>query len=250
MSNSRQPPSPSRNTPSTSVPRAVIHKKILDAGTDQPEASMEKLADEVSGASVELVKQVLKEYGDPAADDQAGEASKSTANGDDETTHDTPIESMATESEHAGFDISSDHVELTEKQHETLRAIYDHPEATQADLADILDVSSATINNRVNTIPGFEWENREELVEPMFENETPQTDDVEPSERNNGELSTQMANLEQQIASVEQQLDTRATNSASVFTDPDLLHKVIHACMTSDQISEDEELRILQHLVG
>ncbi|MFW6045544.1 MAG: MarR family transcriptional regulator [Natronomonas sp.] len=48
------------------MPRALIHKRILDEATERPEASMEELADEISGASATLVERVLEEYGDPA----------------------------------------------------------------------------------------------------------------------------------------------------------------------------------------
>lgn len=54
---------------STAFPRAIIHKKILDAARERPDAAMDELASEVGGASTELVEQVLVEYGDPAAGD-------------------------------------------------------------------------------------------------------------------------------------------------------------------------------------
>ena len=49
----------------TKTPRAVIHKQILDAAERRPNASLEGLAGQVSGASVGLVEEVLEEYGDP-----------------------------------------------------------------------------------------------------------------------------------------------------------------------------------------
>lgn len=48
------------------TPRAVVHKQVLDAAKRRPAASLEALADEVSGASTELVEKTLEEYGDPA----------------------------------------------------------------------------------------------------------------------------------------------------------------------------------------
>lgn len=58
---SRQPPD--------AVPKALIHKKILDAARDAPTASVEDVADSVSGATPELVANVLEEYGDPGMED-------------------------------------------------------------------------------------------------------------------------------------------------------------------------------------
>jgi len=59
-----------------SAPRAMIHRKILDAAESQPDASIQKIADDVAGATPELVEKVLDEYGDPAqeATDQQGTA--------------------------------------------------------------------------------------------------------------------------------------------------------------------------------
>ncbi|MFB6191979.1 MAG: hypothetical protein ABEI11_01515 [Haloarculaceae archaeon] len=55
MSQSREP----------DTPRAVIHKRILDVAADQPDASMAAIADEITGATTDLVERVLDEYGDP-----------------------------------------------------------------------------------------------------------------------------------------------------------------------------------------
>lgn len=56
----------SRSTRPPSVPRATIHKLILDVAASSPEKSMEGIATELSGATTELVERVLEEYGDPA----------------------------------------------------------------------------------------------------------------------------------------------------------------------------------------
>ncbi|WP_247731309.1 winged helix-turn-helix transcriptional regulator [Halovivax limisalsi] len=81
MSRSTNDPTTSQETrQSTPVPRAVIHKQILDAAQDRPAAAMSELADAVNGASVDLVEQVLEEYGDPAADEPSA--------GDPETADD------------------------------------------------------------------------------------------------------------------------------------------------------------------
>lgn len=71
----------------STVPKAVVHKKILDAAAENPAASVEELTDEVAGASMALVERVLDEYGDPAADDDAsGQGVDDAADqGDDDT---------------------------------------------------------------------------------------------------------------------------------------------------------------------
>lgn len=38
--------------------------------------------------------------------------------------------------------------------------------------------------------------------------------------------------------------------SRTRITDPELAHKVMHACLKADTISEDEELRIVRALIG
>lgn len=62
----------------SSVPRAVIHKRILDAAESDPDASMDELAAEVPGASTTLVEKVLEEYGDPAEGDAVDPPGEST----------------------------------------------------------------------------------------------------------------------------------------------------------------------------
>ncbi|WP_277555495.1 winged helix-turn-helix domain-containing protein [Halobaculum limi] len=47
----------------------MIHKKILDRAEEDPSLSIQALADDISGASAELIEAVLEEYGDPAVED-------------------------------------------------------------------------------------------------------------------------------------------------------------------------------------
>ncbi len=51
----------------------MIHRRILDVAASDPDASMEAIADEVSGASPGLVERVLDEYGDPGREDESTE---------------------------------------------------------------------------------------------------------------------------------------------------------------------------------
>jgi hypothetical protein len=60
-----------------SIPRAHIHREILDAAADAPDASLDAIADEVPSATADLVDRVLAEYGDPAA--ASGESAETEA---------------------------------------------------------------------------------------------------------------------------------------------------------------------------
>ncbi|WP_440764718.1 winged helix-turn-helix transcriptional regulator [Natronorubrum sp. DTA7] len=171
---------------STSVPRAVIHKKILDVAESRPTASMEAIADDVSGATVAIVDQVLEEYGDPGASEDSSDDSSGDAETDERQTDRTPdssatasdppesdeAESAMTEHDSRSdtdLELSLEPDDVTEKQRETLVEIYRRPDATQAALAETLGVSSATISQRVNAIDEFHWADRHEFVEALFD---------------------------------------------------------------------------------
>ena len=279
MSNSIPSAKMAERSDETKVPRAIVHKQILDAAEARPEASMEAIADEVTGASLSIVDRVLEEYGDPAetdadGDDTDGESDGMTDETDDESdgaTDDTAAESDATPDERDAVpdhttesvtaDLASDFTtdsvsiaepgteidaepsdpavatgvstesdteppsesdsaatepaaaddledrttdapavvtepesrhsaplestttddsqvdpplepsDLTEKQRETLHEIRERPDATQAELADRLGVTAATINQRVNAIEGFDWSGRREFVDALFASE-------------------------------------------------------------------------------
>jgi len=91
---------------------------------------------------------------------------------------------------------------------------------------------------------------------------TPDDDDHSPAEPATaaGEVNTTITQfqstveeLSAQLADLEGQVDTIADGGGSPqsqpFQDPELVHKVVHACMNSEKISEDEELRILDSLL-
>jgi len=59
--------------------------------------------------------------------------------------------------------------DLTQKERETLRAIAYEPTATQAEIANMLSISRATVSNRVNAIPGFDWADRGSFVDEVFD---------------------------------------------------------------------------------
>ncbi|PSP65673.1 hypothetical protein BRC79_08480 [Halobacteriales archaeon QH_8_67_27] len=159
----------SRADRSGDQPRAMIHRRILDVAASEPDASLAAIADEVSGASADLVERVLDEYGDPgsepdtqAEDDQSMNTTNATESGTEQTTPDG-----ATATQSASSDDSPTH-SLSEKQRRTLRALYEQPEASQGDLADELDVTRATVSRRLNAIPGFEWSDRRAFAESVF----------------------------------------------------------------------------------
>lgn len=69
-------------------PRAIIHKKVLEVAESNPDASFSVIAEMVSGASEQLVEQVIEKYGDPAED-----TNQSTKIDDQHKTKETETES-------------------------------------------------------------------------------------------------------------------------------------------------------------
>ena len=196
------------------------------------------------------------------------------ANSETEVTPDTGTEADANSETEVTPDTGADGdepypslSELTEKQRETLRAIAADPEATQTELASRLDVSAPTVSNRVNSIEGFDWSDRQAFVTALFETESPDSSEsVAPQAQ--ATTQTQRVNeLETRLDRVERQLDSLGDDTPSkqtiadgsgsneerpevaVFEDPELVHKVIHACMDAETISEKEELQIVRALL-
>lgn len=63
----------------------MIHKQILDAAAVDPTATMAELADQVTGASTDLVERVLDEYGDPGASEETEAPGKDDSGDESET---------------------------------------------------------------------------------------------------------------------------------------------------------------------
>lgn len=233
-----------------SAPRAVIHKQILEAAEARSEASMAELAEDVNGVTVDIVERVLDEYGDPAEwtqDSDGGDESEPVMI-EKRTSHEIGGELVDAGDGHQERDVVADPGELTEKQLDTLRAIHEDPQATQAELADRFDVTTATINARVNAIDGFEWSNRQKFVQRMFDNEEPENSPPDTNKSIEG-LSERVDELTERIDALEQRLEE--PEACTRLTDhPELLRKVLHACLESDLISDEEELDILEKLVG
>ncbi|PGF17136.1 hypothetical protein CP556_14085 [Natrinema sp. CBA1119] len=246
----------------TAFPRAVVHKRILSVAEARPDASMEAIADDVTGATTSLVEQVLEEYGDPGHvaadepvselddDDRSGEADPSgdvdssedadpngdrgpssdddresvgadddsTTGGEQRSTADDDRDSGVTHSAMSTHDSPDESrpletADITEKQLETLREIENRPNATQAELAERLGVTSATISQRVNGIDGFDWSERQTFVARLFDRSDPsfETDDANAD----GEAGIDAATNE--TASAADDLDQESAESA--YTD-------------------------------
>lgn len=215
-------------------PPSLRQKRILDVAADNPDAPMEDIASEIPSATTELVERVLEEYGDPA-----GEEPEPSHEADDPaTTHET---------------ITPDLADLSPKQRTVLRAIHERPTATQQELADALDVSAPTVCNRVNSIEGFTWDDRDAFVEAVFESDPKTREEPSPMTANGTESKVAIDQLTDRLTSIEQQLTdltpTDAAESYVPFDEPELTHKVAHACMKSEAITEDEELQILKALL-
>lgn len=257
-------------------PRALIHKKILEAARSDPDASTTQIAAEVSGASVELVEQVLEEYGDPADDDagenaatddaavddaptdgeapscdDTAEISDAKLDDEDEAANDEPSQTRAGDRAETGSEETTDEqpvrnpATLDEKQRETLRAIYEQPTATQAEIAESLGVSRATIPKRLNDVDGFDWPSRREFVDRLFGSAEPIGDGRGPT---TSSVADSLDELAAQIESLEARLDRDASRQ-EVRIEPELLHKLVHASMDADYITQEEELRVLRQLL-
>jgi DNA-binding MarR family transcriptional regulator len=249
------------------------HKQVLDVAEKNPNASVEELASRVPSATTELVEHVLEEYGDPATSTELEAEPNSTeetsTDGDVRSDEETATTSETTagsesEKERSADDEYPDPETLSEKQREVLAVIAANPEATQQEIGERLGVSASAVSNRVNSIEGFEWSDRTSFVETVYD-ESPSVettadggavDEAVPSETAEtathdtiADIETALGRLEARIADLEASLREEAGETAAL-TDPELVHKVVHACMESDTISEAEELRILRSLLG
>ncbi|MFA1611810.1 winged helix-turn-helix transcriptional regulator [Halobellus rubicundus] len=298
----------------SNAPKSIRQRRILDLAADEPDASYADIAERVPSASADLVERVLEEYGDPAPPMPA------PADGDvDESEDDTESETPNQDGDASGHSDAEatparvDLDSLSAKDRETLRAIYEHPSATQQEIADVLDVSRATVSNRIRDIDGFEWADRASLTAALFGSDddgasttdkddsstdadsareaeiakddatsespdeiasepdgTPTTDTIsEPGAEAEAShapdiaaedvdrLTDAVEELSDRLGAVERRLDAieadagereskREDPEASPFDDPEFVHKVVHACMDAEQVTEDEERRLIR----
>jgi DNA-binding CsgD family transcriptional regulator len=264
-------------------PRAMIHKKVLDIARENPNATAGRIAEEVSGVSATFVERILDEYGDPAANgrkDRRVDGGPASNGSEDRSSEPAGDDSSATEAEEPVTDPSgaeaeesvtdqsgaeaeepvtdqsdaeaeepvTDPSELTTKQRETLREVYKQPTASQKEISERLDVSRATISKRVNGIPGFDWRNRHAFVERLYGDQTTADDgsDLEPRD---GPMEQSLMELNSRIEELERRVDERRGPAGNDGLDPELVHKVAHACLEVEHITTDEELEILGRLL-
>ena len=257
------------------LPQSMRHKRILDQAADRPDASLEAIAADIPSVTPELVENVLEKYGDPAENTDNHPAEKNSTSSNAAASQ-TPANDSVEQSSDDGWDTDdaqktpdvtdsgSDEEQdgtseterlevsrLTDGQRETLAAIVEQPTATQRELGTELDVSAATICNRVNSIPGIDWENRtaildDGIVETEELKQQPLSKSPEMEDTNNQmeHLAARMTELESRVADHQ-----TSTPSPSGLEDPELARKVMHACLHSEQITEDEELRLLEILL-
>jgi transcriptional regulator with XRE-family HTH domain len=318
----------------------VIHRRILDLADDMPEASLETVADEVSGATPELVERVLTEHGDPSSeassepvdeDDTDADPTEPADTGDGNADPTKPVDTgngnadptkpVDTGNGNAdpatGIGGRRDATELSKKQRETLELVARNPDATQRELAAELGVTAATISRWVNDIPGFDWSDRNAFVAGVLDDgvddtaasdggasdaagpegdagdtagpeggaddasgtnhdvaagadgtrdDSPGSDSGVPGDQSApapGDPGDQPAPAAgDSDPTSEDALEAESGGAAAGEVggerddagpdriDTELLHKVVHACMASERTTEEEEIRLLDHLLG
>lgn len=249
------------------VPRALVHKQILDVARDDPQVSIEAIADEIGGANPDLVASVLEEYGDPASDggddvaeaDVEANAADQSMTADDpspETTSGTADVSPTDEvpGEATDDDFSSEipdeqpadgdvpdgqntveRAPLSSAQVETLRAVHRHPEATQEQLADELDVVRATISNRVNDVEGFDWQRRRQFVEQFFDAPAGDSPVASTDQTETGDVTDGTSPTESETNTDETAHKTETTDDETIDDETNSIEAVPEAERTDDE---------------
>jgi hypothetical protein len=294
------------NDETQSQPKSLRQQQVLDVAAERPDASIEELASSIPSATPDLVERVLEEFGDPAGDEEtstgttsssgpetsdssAGEESGSDSAGPSGSAEPGVSEASGASDDAAvvdGDEIGPDAAatgypaieDLPERQRELLEAVAADPSATQTQIADRFDVTSATVSRWAKDVPGFEWRDRESFVDSVFaggsapglttDGGSTAGDSTESAVSSNGatEAATDVGaaaeagddpsgsdatleDLEARVAALEEADDVAGVSGDGVFEDPELVHKVVHACMEADTIDESEELRIIEGLL-
>lgn len=273
--------------PDNHIPNAksIRHQEILEAAAEQPDASYEELADDIPSATGDLVENVLDEYGDPA--DDTDDTSPPEPMSDAIAPGSVPPLEELSEIELETLRLIQDRPDATQQEladelgltpaaicsrvnsipgldwahrKEFTARLFDHSPAdtptpeptpdtdTDTDSDTINTQATTTDENPAPTPPDEEsttpsWEPAPE-TEPMPTPSPPDNDTTAPEE------SPSIDELAARIETIETQLDTiQATKSHAPLSDPELAHKVFHACLESDAISTDEELTLLRALL-
>ena len=263
------------------------HKQILDVAAENPEASIEELAAEVPSATVDLVERVLEEHGDPAETDGTDESDTSPSDSPTAPqSHPAPADLSSAERETLQAirqHPTASQRDLAEKLGVTASTVSNRVNGIDGfDWADreafantVFDdeaPESATAQNEAgpqasdaepsdSTGVSDGAETASEADDGVSEADTASDDGdnslpVPPGAA--GEVNTTLTtfqstveDLSDKLAELEGQVETVTDggDTPQPFQDPELVHKVVHACMDSDKISEEEELRILDSLL-
>lgn len=145
---------------------------------------------------------------------------------------------------------------LSERQRRTLRAVYERPDASQSDIAEVLDVTRATVSRRLNAIPGFEWDDRRSFAGSVFGDEAggeeADGDATDGDGRDDETVRRTLDRLERRLAALEDGDGADAGDESPVATlslTPELAQKALRVCLDSDRITDDEERELLRAAV-
>lgn len=225
-------------------PKSIRQKRILEIAEQQPDASIEEIAAEVPSVGPEIVEQVLDEYDDPA-NEEGNEVGGGSVAIDGPPSPETPT---STSTDLYG-DVPNPET-LSERELETLRAIQRHPDKTQRELGKVLDISGATVSQRVNSIEGFEWERRADFAAAVLDDQPAEGEEYENMSYEKEIIEESVDDLEARIVALEDtfaEIEHEGTRENSI--EHDLLYKTIRECITSEAFDEDEEKRLMEHLL-
>ena len=230
------------------------HKQILDLAAEQPDASLEAIAEDIPSATADLVENVLEKYGDPASDegsvseDDTPTQTQNEDEGESAANQETDsFEKWTPENDETQPDLQT--IDLTDSQREVLQIVQDQPGVTQREIGEKLDVSAATVSNRVNSIPGFDWDRRLDIAEALLDEDDPKSEDESTKmTTTESDHDDSIEQLQERVQQIEEHVNGHDSDlvAESGLADPELMHKVLHACLNSEAITEDEELRILK----
>lgn len=259
-------------------PKASINdvaSRVTSATPELVERVLEKYGDPGAEAdSIDTTDEPMSSTNEPLTEDDVSETDPTPSEepvGTDDSEPQPSTTATETDSD-PDSDLSSRLDELSETKRELLEVVAAQPEATQKQIADHFDVTRATVSRWASNITGFDWTDRKSIIESVFddppsielrmngdsttENESEVPEQVAESRPGDGgdsetidDIESTLDQLDERVRTLENASDTTATSCDSAFEDPELVHKVVHACMNSELISESEELRILKQLL-
>nr|WP_228841555.1 winged helix-turn-helix transcriptional regulator [Haloarcula sp. CBA1128] len=271
----------SKSTNGRTAPKSMRHKQILDVAAENPEASIAELAAEVPSATAELVERVLEEHGDPAEADETETAAQSESEPSTESqSYPAPADLSSTERETIRAiqkHPTASQRDLAEKLGVTAstvsnrvngidgfdwanreafaNAVFSDGEAESATISDEAETQTPDTQSPESTDNPDGADNQASGPDTASDDGDRLPTEVETAA---GEVNTTLTtfqstveDLSEQLAELEGQVETVTDGGGSPqpFQDPELVHKVVHACMDSEKISEEEELRILDSLL-